>query len=70
MKLKNRDDAIQAFVDHIIDGMDMNTLITYAKEQLTDHFSSCPDSEVIEQLEQFAEHLVEEHVEPDNENRT
>jgi hypothetical protein len=63
MKLKNRDDAIQAFVDHIVDSMDTFTLITYAKEQLTDHFSPCPDSEVIERMGLFAEHLLESQVE-------
>ena len=63
MKIKNRDDAIEALVDRIIDGMDMDTLVTFAKEQLGDHYSSYSDADLLEHMDLFAPDLAVDHAE-------
>ncbi len=57
-----RDDLIQQYVQIVVDNMDLDNLITYAEEQLTDYFEKCSDIELEEDINNYDEDLYDELV--------
>ena len=55
-----REALVEAFAEHIVEGMDMDTLVTYAIERLVAAYSMEDESHLFEQIEHFAPHLLEE----------
>ena len=51
---------IEAFAEFVVEGMDMDSLVTYAVERLTDAYAESEESAVIEEIKNFAPHLLEE----------
>jgi hypothetical protein len=55
-----REELIEAFAEFVVEGMDMDSLVTYAIERLVVAYSQEDESHLIEQIEHFAPHLLEE----------
>ena len=55
-----REALIEAFAEFVVEGMDMDSLVTYATERLADAYSESEQSAVIEEIKNFAPHLLEE----------
>ena len=50
----NRDEVITGLARHIIDGMDMDTLLCYALQQLTSYFSDLSEEDLIAECDSAA----------------
>lgn len=57
---ENRDRLTEALIDHIVDGMDMDTVIQFAKDQLMGYYEKRSDEELETEMTNFAPHLLEE----------
>jgi hypothetical protein len=55
-----REALIEAFAEHVVEGMDMDTLVGYAIERLIVAYTEEDESDLFEQIEHFAPHLLEE----------
>ena len=55
-----REALVEAFAEHIVEGMDMDSLVAYAIERLVVAYGQEDESHLIEQIEHFAPHLLEE----------
>ena len=55
-----REELIEAFAEFVVEGMDMDSLVTYAIERLVVAYGQEDESHLIEQIEHFAPHLLEE----------
>jgi hypothetical protein len=56
----NREALVAAFAEFVVEGMDLDSLVTYAVERLTDAYSEAEESSLMEEIEHFAPHLLEE----------
>ena len=54
-----REELIEALTDTIIDGMDLDTLITFAKEQLSRYYDKLDYNDLVTEAEIFASHLLD-----------
>ena len=52
----------EQFVDLLIDSMDMNSLVQYATEQMTNYMDKLTDSEIKEEVDNFCDELYDELV--------
>ena len=48
------------FADHVVEGMDMDTLVTYAINQLSEAFETMDDNALLTEVEEYAPHLIKE----------
>ena len=55
-----REELVEAFAEFVVEGMDLDSLVTYAKEQLTEAYTESDESALMEEIENFAPHLLEE----------
>jgi hypothetical protein len=60
MKSKKRDEVVDAYVERIIDGMDMDDLIEFAKGKIYDTLETYSDAELIAEVMRYHPDLVED----------
>lgn len=61
-KILNRDELNSEFAQLIVDGMDMDALVTYAIEQLTKAYAALSDEEMILEMTTFCPELLEDMI--------
>ena len=57
-----RDALIEQFVDVVVDGMDIKTLVQIVSDNMTDYYEKCSDSELKEEVDNYDEDLFDELV--------
>ena len=57
-----RDELISQYVELVVDSMDMDSLIQYAHEQITNYVEKLSDSEIKEEIDNHDEELYDELV--------
>ena len=57
-----RDKLIEQYVELVVDGMDMNSLLQYAKDGITEYIVTLTDSELKEEVGNYDEELYDELV--------
>ena len=57
-----RDALIEQFVDVVVDGMDIKTLVQIVSDNMTDYYEKCSDSELKEEVDNYDEELYDELV--------
>ncbi len=62
-----RDEIEESLISHIIDGMDMSTLVSFARDALYEAYSQYSDQDLLEEVDRFAPHLLDEDDEEDEE---
>lgn len=55
-----KDELIGEYATRIVEGMDMDTLVAYATEQLIDALSTMSDEDLREEIADFYPDLLEE----------
>lgn len=60
MTPEERNDLQSKFVDVVVEGMDLHTLVGYACDRLSEHYSTLSDDELMTEVEEFAPFLIEE----------
>ena len=60
MTSKERDEVVDAYVERIIDGMDMDDLIEFAKGKMYDTLETYSDAELIAEVMRYNPDLVED----------
>ena len=56
------DSLIEQYVELVVDSMDMDSLVSYAQEQLTDYFSKLSQHELKEEIDCYSDDLYYELV--------
>ena len=59
---KQREDVIEQFVEIIVDGMDINSLIAFATDKITEYYDTCSNRELKEEVDNYDEDLFDELV--------
>ncbi len=54
------EEMAEALALEMVDGMDMDTLVTYAIDSLRDYYRMLPANELHKELEEFYPHLLED----------
>ena len=62
LNVAQRDELISQYCEIVVDGMDMDSLIQYAHEQLTYYVDSLSDIELKEEIDNHDEELYDELV--------
>ena len=62
-----RDEIEESLINHVIDGMDMDTLVSFARDALYEAYSQYSDQDLLEEVDRFAPHLLDEEDEEDEE---
>jgi hypothetical protein len=62
-----RDEIEESLINHVIDGMDMSTLVSFARDALYEAYSKYSDQDLLEEVDRFAPHLLDEDDEEDEE---
>ena len=57
-----RAELIEQWVELVVDGMDMKTLIGIVTDNMLEHYEKCSDIEVREEIDNFDEDLYDELV--------
>jgi len=57
-----RDELISQYCELVVDGMDLDSLIQYAQEQMANYVGSLSDSEIKEEVDNHDEELYDELV--------
>ena len=57
-----RDELISQYCDLVVDGMDMDSLLQYAKDGITEYIVTLTDSELKEEVGNYDEELYDELV--------
>ena len=57
-----KDELIQQYVELVVDGMDMDSLLQYAKDGITEYIVTLTDSELKDEVGNFDEDLYDELV--------
>jgi len=60
MKSTKRDEVVDAYVERIIDGLDMDDLIEFAKGKMYDTLETYSDNELISEVGAYYPDLVED----------
>ena len=60
MKSKKRDEVVDAYVERIIDGMDMDDLIEFAKGKIYDTLETYGDADLVEEISSHYPDLLED----------
>ena len=55
-----REDLVEQFVDIVVDGMDMKTLVQYVYDDLIDYYEKLDEHELKEQIDEYDEDLFDE----------
>lgn len=55
----NRAELIEAYAENIVDGLDMDALVTIAYETFVDRLESYNDEELTDEIKMFAPDLLE-----------
>jgi hypothetical protein len=63
----DRDEIEESLINHVIEGMDMSTLVQFARESLYKAYADYTDNDLLEEVERFAPHLLEEYDEEETE---
>ena len=63
---KQREDVIEQFVEIIVDGMDINSLIAFATDKITEYYDTCSNRELKEEVDNYDEELFEQLVDNSN----
>ena len=50
----------EMLIESVIDAMDMSTLISFARDALFDAYAKYTDNDLLEEVERFAPHLLDE----------
>ena len=58
-----REDLIEQFVDIVVDGMDMKTLVSIVSDNMMDYYADCSDIELKELIDDYDEEMYDELVE-------
>ena len=61
----DRDEIEESLISHIIEGMDISTLVGFARDALIDAYAKYTDNDLLEEVERFAPHLLEEYDDED-----
>ena len=56
----NRDSLIQDYAQLIVEGMDMDTLVSFAYDTLIGNLDAYSDEELIEEVKEYTPELLEE----------
>jgi hypothetical protein len=56
----NRDQLISRYAEHVIDGMDMDTLVVFATDTLRDDMRKWDFPDLLEDVRSYAPHLLED----------
>ena len=62
LNVAQRDELISQYCEIVVDGMDMDSLIQYAHEQLINYVDSLSDIELKEEIDNHDEELYDELV--------
>ena len=57
-----RDELIEQYVELVVDGMDMDSLLQYAKDGITEYIVTLTDSELKDEVGNFDDELFDELV--------
>jgi hypothetical protein len=60
MKSKKRDEVVDAYVERLIDGMDMDDLIEFAKGKIYDTLETYGDADLVEEISSHYPDLLED----------
>ena len=63
LTLTQRDELIEQYVELVVDGMDMDSLLQHAKDGITEYIVTLTDSELKDEVGNFDEDLYDELVE-------
>jgi len=63
----DRSDIEDSLISHIIEGMDMSTLVSFARDALYEAYSQYSDQDLLEEVDRFAPHLLDEDDEEETE---
>lgn len=66
----DRSDIEDSFISHIIEGMDMSTLVGFARDALYKAYADYTDNDLLEEVERFAPHLLDEYDDEEDEDET
>ena len=55
-------EVIEQFVELVVDGMDMKTLVAIVTDQLTDYYEDCSGVELREEIDNYDDELYDELV--------
>jgi predicted Zn-dependent peptidase len=55
----DRDEIEESLINHVIEGMDMSTLVQFAREALYKAYADYTDNDLLEEVERFAPHLLD-----------
>jgi len=58
-----RSELIEQWVELVVDGMDMKTLVSIVTDNMMDYYEDCPDIELKEEIDNYDEDLYDELLE-------
>ena len=61
----DRDEIEESLISHIIEGMDMSTLVSFARDALYEAYSQYSDQDLLGEVDRFAPHLLDEEYDED-----
>ena len=56
----NRDELIDNYAQSIVDGWDLDTLVTFAYDTVVENLNKYSDDKLLEEVEQYSPDLLEE----------
>ena len=62
LTLTQRDELIEQYVELVVDGMDMDSLLQYAKDGITEYIVTLTKEELKEEVDNYDEDLFDELV--------
>jgi len=66
----DRDEIEELMINHVIEGLDMSSLVQFAREALYKAYADYTDNDLLEEVERFAPHLLEEYDDLEDEEET
>ena len=57
-----RDGVIEQFVELIVDGMDIKSLVAFTTDKITEYYETCSNRELKEEVDNYDEDLFDELV--------
>ena len=66
----DRDEIEESLICHVIEGMDIDTLVQFAREALYKAYANYTDNDLLEEVERFAPHLLDEYDDEEDEDET
>ena len=63
---EQRRDVIEQFVEIVVDGMDMKSLVALAIDNMTEYYDTCSNRELKEEIDNYQDDLFEELVDNSN----